>query len=86
MINVYMVCDWFLKVVGDEVYVVKYFVVLLINGKVVVEFGIDIDNMFEFWDWVGGCYLLWLVIGFFIILFIGYDNFVELLVGVYEMD
>lgn len=86
MINVYSVCDWFLKIVGDEKYVVKYFVVFFINVKVVGEFGIDMVNMFEFWDWVGGCYLLWFVIGLFIILFVGFDNFVELFFGVYVMD
>lgn len=86
MINVYSVCDWFLKVVGDEKYVVKYFVVFFINVKVVGEFGIDIVNMFEFWDWVGGCYFLWLVIGLLIVFFIGFDNFVELFFGVYVMD
>lgn len=86
MINVYSVCDWFLVIVGDDKYVVKYFVVFFINVKVVGEFGIDIVNMFEFWDWVGGCYFLWLVIGLFIIFFVGFDNFVELLFGVYVMD
>lgn len=42
--------------------------------------------MFEFWDWVGGCYLLWLVIGFFIVLYVGFDYFEQLLFGVYWMD
>lgn len=75
MINVYIVCDWLLVVVKDEFVVVKYFVVFLINVKEVEKFGIDINNMFEFWDWVGGCYLFWFVIGLFIVFLIGFENF-----------
>lgn len=86
MINVYSARDWFLKAVGDEKYVVKYFAAFFINVKVVGEFGIDIVNMFEFWDWVGGRYFLWLAIGLSIVFFIGFDNFVELFFGVYAMD
>lgn len=51
-----------------------------------LEFGIDAENMFEFWDWVGGRYSLWSAIGLSIALAIGYDNFEELLQGAYETD
>lgn len=50
------------------------------------EFGIDSANMFKFWDWVGGRYSLWSAIGLSIALYIGYDNFHELLTGAHEMD
>ncbi|ENM5899437.1 glucose-6-phosphate isomerase [Vibrio mimicus] len=86
MTNAHTARDWFLKVAGDEAHVAKHFVALSTNGKAVAEFGIDTDNMFEFWDWVGGRYSLWSAIGLSIILSIGYDNFVELLTGAHEMD
>ncbi|EEW06616.1 glucose-6-phosphate isomerase [Vibrio mimicus] len=86
MTNAHSARDWFLKVAGDEAHVAKHFAALSTNGKAVAEFGIDTDNMFEFWDWVGGRYSLWSAIGLSIILSIGYDNFVELLAGAHEMD
>ncbi|ENM5923587.1 glucose-6-phosphate isomerase [Vibrio mimicus] len=86
MTNAHTARDWFLKVAGDEAHVAKHFAALSTNGKAVAEFGIDTDNMFEFWDWVGGRYSLWSAIGLSIILSIGYDNFVELLTGAHEMD
>jgi glucose-6-phosphate isomerase len=52
----------------------------------VAAFGIDVSNMFEFWDWVGGRYSLWSAIGLSICLYIGHDNFIELLTGAFEMD
>jgi glucose-6-phosphate isomerase len=66
--------------------VAKHFVALSTNRKKVEEFGIDPENMFEFWDWVGGRYSLWSAIGLSIVLAIGYDNFKELLIGAYEAD
>ncbi|EEZ01378.1 glucose-6-phosphate isomerase [Vibrio sp. RC586] len=86
MTNAHTARDWFLKVAGNEAHVAKHFAALSTNGKAVAEFGIDTDNMFEFWDWVGGRYSLWSAIGLSIILSIGYDNFVELLTGAHEMD
>ena len=50
------------------------------------KFGIDTDNMFEFWDWVGGRYSLWSAIGLSICLSVGFDNFVALLDGGHAMD
>lgn len=54
--------------------------------QAVKAFGIDVENMFEFWDWVGGRYSFWSAIGLSICIFIGYDNFIELLQGGHDMD
>ncbi|WP_154114927.1 glucose-6-phosphate isomerase [Vibrio cincinnatiensis] len=86
MTNAHSARDWFLNVAGDEAHVAKHFAALSTNGTAVAEFGIDTENMFEFWDWVGGRYSLWSAIGLSIILSIGYENFVELLTGAHEMD
>ena len=64
----------------------KHFVALSTNAKSVTEFGIDTNNMFEFWDWVGGRYSLWSSIGLSIACTIGFNNFEELLTGAFEMD
>ncbi|MBF9001322.1 glucose-6-phosphate isomerase [Vibrio nitrifigilis] len=86
MTNAHTARDWFLKTAGDEAHVAKHFAALSTNAKAVAEFGIDTDNMFEFWDWVGGRYSLWSAIGLSIILSIGFDNYVELLTGAHEID
>lgn len=86
MTNAHSARDWFLKAAGDEKHVAKHFAALSTNAKAVGEFGIDTANMFEFWDWVGGRYSLWSVIGLSIVLSIGFDNFVELLSGAHAMD
>ncbi|EOV1174812.1 glucose-6-phosphate isomerase [Vibrio fluvialis] len=86
MTNAHSARDWFLATAGDEAHVAKHFAALSTNAQAVEEFGIDTDNMFEFWDWVGGRYSLWSAIGLSIILSIGFDNFVELLTGAHEMD
>ncbi len=78
--------DWFLKSAKNPSAVAKHFVALSTNSDAVAKFGIDTKNMFEFWDWVGGRYSLWSAIGLSIVLFIGMDNFDELLAGAYEMD
>jgi glucose-6-phosphate isomerase len=77
---------WFLKTAKDEATVAKHFIALSTNAKLVAAFGIDTNNMFEFWDWVGGRYSLWSAIGMSIALFIGYDNYIELLSGAHAMD
>jgi glucose-6-phosphate isomerase len=66
--------------------VAKHFVALSTNAKEVAAFGIDTQNMFEFWDWVGGRYSLWSAIGLSIMCVIGADNFGELLAGGKAMD
>ena len=77
---------WLLEQLGAEEAVAKHFVALSTNRDAVVEFGIDADNMFEFWDWVGGRYSLWSAIGLSIATVIGMDHFEELLAGAYEVD
>lgn len=71
---------WVLKHFSDEAAVASHFAALSTNSKGVSEFGIDTKNMFEFWDWVGGRYSLWSAIGTSIALYIGMDNYEELLV------
>jgi glucose-6-phosphate isomerase len=77
---------WLIDYFKDESAVAMHFIALSTNEKAVREFGIDTENMFEFWDWVGGRYSLWSAIGMPIALYIGYDNFIELLTGAHEMD
>ncbi|MCE0557284.1 glucose-6-phosphate isomerase [Motilimonas sp. E26] len=86
MTNAHTARDWFLAAAKQPEFVAKHFAALSTNAKSVAEFGIDIDNMFEFWDWVGGRYSLWSAIGLSIALTIGYDNFEQLLDGAHEMD
>lgn len=78
--------DWFLSTAKDKAHVAKHFVALSTNTKAVTEFGISEENMFQFWDWVGGRYSLWSAIGLSIALVIGYDNFEQLLKGAHGMD
>nr|AEH76920.1 glucose phosphate isomerase b [Hypophthalmichthys molitrix] len=78
--------EWFLQAAKDKSAVAKHFVALSTNGPKVKDFGIDPENMFEFWDWVGGRYSLWSAIGLSIALHIGYENFEKLLAGAHWMD
>jgi len=86
MTNAFSARDWFLKAAKDNQHIKKHFVALSTNQHAVSQFGIDIENMFEFWDWVGGRYSLWSAIGLSIALYIGMDGFEELLKGGFEMD
>ncbi|HDR1205473.1 TPA: glucose-6-phosphate isomerase [Pasteurella multocida] len=86
MTNAHSARNWFLAVAKDESHVAKHFAALSTNGKAVAEFGIDTNNMFEFWDWVGGRYSLWSAIGLSIALSIGFEHFEALLAGAHEMD
>jgi glucose-6-phosphate isomerase len=86
MTNAFTAREWFLKEAKDESHVAKHFVALSTNTKEVKKFGIAEENMFVFWDWVGGRYSLWSAIGLSIALTIGYDNFEELLKGAHEID
>ncbi|EAS62662.1 glucose-6-phosphate isomerase [Photobacterium angustum] len=86
MTNALSARDWFLAKAEDKAHVAKHFAALSTNGEAVTEFGIDTDNMFEFWDWVGGRYSLWSAIGLSICLSVGFDNFVALLDGGHAMD
>jgi glucose-6-phosphate isomerase len=86
MANAHTARTWFLERAKDERAVAKHFVALSTNAKEVARFGIDTANMFEFWDWVGGRYSLWSSIGLSIALAVGFDRFLELLTGAFEMD
>ncbi len=86
MTNAHTARDWFLKSANDKKHVEKHFVALSTNKEGVEEFGIDPENMFVFWDWVGGRYSLWSSIGLSIALTIGYDNFEKLLKGAEATD
>ncbi|HMA91613.1 MAG TPA: glucose-6-phosphate isomerase [Polyangiaceae bacterium] len=77
---------WLVEKLGAQSAVRNHFVALSTNGKAVAEFGIDPNNMFEFWDWVGGRYSLWSAIGLSIACVIGMDKFEELLTGAHDID
>ncbi|WP_181304466.1 glucose-6-phosphate isomerase [Rufibacter sp. XAAS-G3-1] len=86
MTNAHSARSWFLENAKDEEHIKKHFVALSTNASAVAEFGIDTQNMFEFWDWVGGRYSLWSAIGLSIACTVGYENFRELLAGAHAMD
>jgi len=86
MTNAHSARDWFLNSGAADGDVAKHFAALSTNSEGVSKFGIDTENMFEFWDWVGGRYSLWSAIGLPIALSIGFGNFEELLTGAHEMD
>ena len=85
MTNAATAKDWFLKS-GKQEDVAKHFVALSTNTEAVKNFGIAEENIFEFWDWVGGRYSLWSAIGLSISLAVGCENFVELLKGAEKTD
>ena len=76
---------WFLKS-GDEAAIAKHFVAVSTNIKNVKAFGIDENNIFPMWDWVGGRFSLWSAVGLTISLAVGYKNFDSLLYGANKMD
>jgi len=86
MTNANSARNWFLAAAQDPATIAKHFVAISTHAETVAAFGIDTENMFEFWDWVGGRYSLWSAVGLSIALYIGMDNFEELLQGAYEAD
>ena len=86
MTNAQTARSWFLENGGKVEDIAKHFVALSTNKKDVVEFGIAPENMFVFWDWVGGRYSLWSAIGLSIAATIKYENFEALLKGAHEID
>jgi len=86
MTNAHTARDWFLARSGDERHIARHFAAMSTNTPAVRAFGIDPENMFEFWDWVGGRYSLWSAIGLSVALFVGMDNFEALLRGAYAAD
>lgn len=84
--NAHSARDWLVRAAGDESAVAKHFVAISTHAERVRQFGIDPQNMFEFWDWVGGRYSLWSAIGLSIALYIGMERFEELLDGAHAVD
>ena len=86
MTNAHTARRWFLEAAKDESQIRKHFVAISTNEEAVRQFGIASENMFIFWDWVGGRYSLWSAIGLSIACSIGFDHFRELLEGAHAMD
>ena len=86
MTNAHSARRWLVEALGDEAAVARHFVALSTNREAVAAFGIDPDNTFEFWDWVGGRYSCWSAIGTAVAVAVGFDRFVELLEGAHAMD
>lgn len=86
MTNAHSAKQWLLNSNTQKEDITKHFVAISTNTKAVQEFGIEIENQFVFWDWVGGRYSLWSAVGLSICLAIGFENFQELLKGAHEMD
>jgi glucose-6-phosphate isomerase len=78
--------EWFLNKAMDKKNIAKHFIAISSNDTKVRAFGIDAQNVFKFWDFVGGRYSIWSAIGLPIMCCIGYDNFAKFLKGAYEMD
>jgi glucose-6-phosphate isomerase len=86
LVNAHTARAWLLTSGAPEAAVAKHFVAVSTHAEAVAAFGIDPDNMFEFWDWVGGRYSLWSAIGLPIALAIGMDGFEAMLGGAHAMD
>jgi glucose-6-phosphate isomerase len=86
MTNARTAREWALAALGDERAIAKHFVAVSTNADRVSKFGIDLDNMFGFWDWVGGRYSMDSAIGLSTMLAVGPDRFAEMLSGFHEMD
>ncbi len=86
MLNAETARRWFLSYAKDESLVKKHFVAVSTNADRVKNFGIDTENMFVFWDWVGGRYSFWSAIGLSIACAIGFENFLNILEGGHAMD
>jgi glucose-6-phosphate isomerase len=86
MTNAHSAREWALAGLGDEEAIAKHFVAVSTNAEKVREFGIDTDNMFGFWEWVGGRYSMDSAIGLSTMLAIGPERFGEMLAGFHEVD
>src|ERR1700761_818985 len=86
MTNAHSARDWALSALGDESAIAKHFVAVSTNAEKVSDFGIDTDNMFGFWEWVGGRYSMDSAIGLSTMLAIGPARFAEMLAGFHAMD
>ena len=86
MTNAYSARSWLLKHLKNQESIKNHFIAISTNEAAVEKFGINKDNMFEFWDWVGGRYSLWSAIGLSIAIYIGMENFEQLLNGAHDID
>jgi len=86
LLNAHAARRWLLAALKDEAAVARHFVAVSTHTEKVRAFGIDIANMFGFWDWVGGRYSVWSAVGLSVALMIGMDNFTRLLDGAFAMD
>jgi glucose-6-phosphate isomerase len=86
MINTNSARKWLMDEAKDESVIAKHFAAISTNTKLVTEFGIKAENMFEFWDWVGGRFSLWSAIGLSIALYVGMDHYEALLTGAHKAD
>ena len=86
MTNAETAKSWFMQKTDGKGEVAKHFVAVSTNSKSVIDFGIAPENMFVFWDWVGGRYSLWSSIGLSIACTIGFENFTKLLEGAHDID
>lgn len=86
MMNAQSAREWFVNLTHNEKAVSRHFVAVSTNKEAAQSFGILPENIFEFWDWVGGRYSLWSAIGLPIVLYLGMDRFLEMLEGAHAMD
>ncbi|TAE12995.1 MAG: glucose-6-phosphate isomerase [Bacteroidetes bacterium] len=86
MTNANSAKQWFLQSAKDEAFVAKHFVALSTNADAVGKFGIATENMFGFWDWVGGRYSVWSAIGLSLACTLGFETFSEFLAGAHSLD
>ncbi|MGD9887713.1 MAG: glucose-6-phosphate isomerase [Halothiobacillaceae bacterium] len=86
MANAHAARAWLLQAANDEAHIAKHFAAVSTNLELVRRFGIAPENMFEFWDWVGGRYSLWSSIGLSIAVHVGFEHFEKMLEGAYAMD
>lgn len=86
MLNANTARDWFLSKITDESQLAKHFIAVSTNLEAALSFGIERQNIFAMWDWVGGRYSLWSAIGLSVMVAIGMDNFEQFLCGAYEVD
>jgi glucose-6-phosphate isomerase len=86
MTNAFSAREWLISKLKDSAAISRHFVAISTNITAVEDFGIAKNNMFKFWDWVGGRYSLWSSIGLPIAIFVGIDNFKDLLAGAHEID
>ena len=86
MTNAFSAREWLISNLKDPAAISKHFVAISTNKVAVEDFGISSENIFKFWDWVGGRYSLWSSIGLPVAIFVGMDNFKALLTGAHDID